>query len=469
MALINSPVLPAQASEALKSPVMPSANQAPVAPDAFSQTLREKMAQAKPASPDNKPSSPQAETESEQAPTAQTPREQPENTADAKGNAGATVTQAEKHTPTRSGKSAAKAKTEDTSNQANQAGTDTSRLGADDTVVNTTASLTDAASAANGKSDDKKINAGGADESGAATAGIMPWMQTMLAMRASQPADNAKGSAEGAGFTIGTGRFAATGLDKTLPQQGAADVTQASAATDKEALMTAAKGVQDGKQLVFPTKSDKAAEGFAALLANNKSASAEMTLPKGMEQALRAHESTPGNAVFTPPVLMEAMQNAPWLQSAGVTDMSQVVATQITTPFTDERWQAAINQHVMQMASQSDEVASLTLSPPDLGPIQVVLKVDNQSVNPSFISDNPLVRQALEDGMQDLRDRMQSQGLQLGQTFVGNGQQAQQHFEQQSGRENARASASASDTDTAITPQTAVQPRVVRGLVDTFV
>jgi flagellar hook-length control protein FliK len=114
-------------------------------------------------------------------------------------------------------------------------------------------------------------------------------------------------------------------------------------------------------------------------------------------------------------------------------------------------------------------VASLTLSPPDLGPIQVVLKVDNQSVNPSFISDNPLVRQALEDGMQDLRDRMQSQGLQLGQTFVGNEQQAQQHFEQQSGRENARASASASDTDTAITPQTAVQPRVVRGLVDTFV
>lgn len=79
MALINSPVLPAQASEALKSPVMPSANQAPVAPDAFSQTLREKMAQAKPASSDNKPSSPQAETQSEQAQTAQTPREQPEN------------------------------------------------------------------------------------------------------------------------------------------------------------------------------------------------------------------------------------------------------------------------------------------------------------------------------------------------------------------------------------------------------
>jgi flagellar hook-length control protein FliK len=62
------------------------------------------------------------------------------------------------------------------------------------------------------------------------------------------------------------------------------------------------------------------------------------------------------------------MPQTPWLQSVGVTDLSQVVTTQITTPFTDDRWQAAINQHVMQMASQSDEVASLTLSPPDLGP-----------------------------------------------------------------------------------------------------
>lgn len=111
---------------------------------------------------------------------------------------------------------------------------------------------------------------------------------------------------------------------------------------------------------------------------------------------------------------------------------SAVAATFISTPFANqERWQSAINQHVVAMAGNGDEIASLTLSPPDLGPIQVVLKVDNQSVNTTFISDNPLVRQALEDGLQNLRERMQSQGLQLSQSFIGDGQQAQQHFNRQ--------------------------------------
>lgn len=457
MALMNSPVLPTLAPEALKSPMMPASSQTPVAPDAFSQTLRQQMAHAKPPTPDNKPSSSKNETKTEQ-PVAS--HDQPENANAAKGHKGPDATSSGKNVQQRPSKSATKSKVEDASGQVVA---DTSGITAHTAAVSNVASITDLTNAADDKSDDKKTSAALTEEQNPAAAGIMPWMQTMLAMRPSQSAETTQGSADSA---IGTGRFVATGVDQAVVQSGAGEDVQTPAA-DKDTLNRALTAAQEGKQPAIASKADKAGEGFAALLTNNKLANMDSSLPKGMEQTIHAHESTTATPTLTMPPMLAAMQNTNWLQAAGVTDMSQVVTTQITMPFTDERWQAAINQHVMQMASQSDEVASLTLSPPDLGPIQVVLKVDNQSVNPSFISDNPLVRQALEDGMQDLRDRMQSQGLQLGQTFVGNGQQAQQHFEQQSGREGGRASASAADTDPP--PQTAVQPRVVRGLVDTFV
>lgn len=165
-----------------------------------------------------------------------------------------------------------------------------------------------------------------------------------------------------------------------------------------------------------------------------------------------------------------AMMQSPLINAGGLTAATSVVTSQISVPFANqERWQTAMNQQVMSMVSVGDDVASLTLSPPDLGPVQVVLKVDNQSVNTTFISDNPLVRQALEDGLQDLRQRMQSQGLQLGQTFVGDGQQAQQHFSAHQsatpGSQN-RQTSGEEDVAEVVAP---VPRRVALGAVDTFV
>jgi flagellar hook-length control protein FliK len=58
--------------------------------------------------------------------------------------------------------------------------------------------------------------------------------------------------------------------------------------------------------------------------------------------------------------------------------------------------------------------------------------------------------------------------LQLGQTFVGDGQQAQQHFEQQTSRQGGQTATTASESETLLAPQ-AVNTTVARGLVDTFV
>lgn len=310
--------------------------------------------------------------------------------------------------------------------------------------------------------------------------GISPWMQTMIAMRpAATPVDSqpkAEISTEGAAVTVASAQ---------LP---VADSNALALPANNEA-MTKTTAVQTPTEPAVNVDQDDQAVDFKQLLAGNVSAETGKETPGISETLVNAKlmaEATGGgrpaqtfndmrgadaqadllNATQQPAA--QALPNSPWLNAAGVAQSSPVVMSQIAAPFGNERWQTAMNQHVMKMVGSGDDVASLTLSPPDLGPIQVVLKVDNQSVNTSFITDNPLVRQALEDGMQDLRNRMESQGLQLGQTFVGDGQQAQQHFEQQTSRQGGQTATTAGESETLLAPQ-AVNTNVARGLVDTFV
>lgn len=316
-------------------------------------------------------------------------------------------------------------------------------------------------------------------------AGISPWMQTMIAMRPATTGD-AQSKAQVASDIAGD-VSTITATDKQLLPE----TTDNALPLDNEAMTkTTSTPVLTGPVSTAGAQEDKGVD-FKQLLADTPQASVgkdSTELPETMVNARLMTESNQDtsrvaaalsearSAGVQPDVLnlasqpaAQALSNSQWLNAAGVTQASNVMMSQVAAPFGNERWQTAMNQHVMNMVSSGDDLASLTLSPPDLGPIQVVLKVDNQSVNTSFITDNPLVRQALEDGMQDLRERMQSQGLQLGQTFVGDGQQAQQHFEQQTGRQGSQFSGTTGDADTGAAPQTAVKTTVARGLVDTFV
>ncbi len=309
--------------------------------------------------------------------------------------------------------------------------------------------------------------------------GITPWMQSMIAMRpvapASEPPTKTEFSAAMSALPADSEQL--TGLD-------ASALSLNTEVTEKPDLLQppVAPSVQedtkdssvDFKQLLAghaQAGTDTELAGVSETVANAKLL-AEATALNGRPSAPNeARASNPQadalNMVSQPAA--QALSNSAWLSAAGIAQSSSVMTSQLATPFGNERWQTAMNQHVMNMVSSGDEVASLTLSPPDLGPIQVVLAVDNQSVNTSFITDNPVVRQALEDGMQDLRDRMQSQGLQLGQTFVGDGQQAQQHFEQQSTPRQRGQSIGNGETAEPLLTAQAVPTSVHRGLVDTFV
>ncbi len=132
-------------------------------------------------------------------------------------------------------------------------------------------------------------------------------------------------------------------------------------------------------------------------------------------------------------------------------------------------WDQAISQKVIWMVGAGEQSASLTLNPPDLGPLKVVIHVHNDQADTTFISDNDEVRHALENGLSNLRDKMNESGIQLGQTNVSTSNQSQQNFQQAAQN---RAVAQAQNNAGLLQAEAVAKPsqiiRVANGLVDTF-
>ncbi len=132
-------------------------------------------------------------------------------------------------------------------------------------------------------------------------------------------------------------------------------------------------------------------------------------------------------------------------------------------------WSQALGEKVVWMATGAQQSATLTLNPPNLGPLQVVLNVSNEQATASFFSAQPEVRQALEAAFPKLREMMDEAGIQLGQATVSADTPPQHQAAERQGGRNVTpfAGAGAAPTND---PQAMAVPaeRSGRGLVDTF-
>jgi len=129
-------------------------------------------------------------------------------------------------------------------------------------------------------------------------------------------------------------------------------------------------------------------------------------------------------------------------------------------------WDQAIGQKVAWMVGSGEQSATLTLNPPDLGPLQVVIHVHNDQADTTFISDNSDVRRALQDGLSNLKDMLSQSGINLGQANINSSQQQEQQA-RQSSRDSSSSNQNGFTTTEADAKPTLVT-RVSNGLVDTF-
>ncbi|MFL6676042.1 MAG: flagellar hook-length control protein FliK [Massilia sp.] len=134
-------------------------------------------------------------------------------------------------------------------------------------------------------------------------------------------------------------------------------------------------------------------------------------------------------------------------------------------------WDQQVGQKIVWMVAGGEQSASLTLNPPDLGPLQVVLSVSNDQASVAFSANQLEVRQALENALPRLREMMNESGIALGNATVDAGSQGGRQApggDQPRAGGGGRLDSGSAMADNAPRSATRVTALGERGMVDTF-
>jgi len=93
--------------------------------------------------------------------------------------------------------------------------------------------------------------------------------------------------------------------------------------------------------------------------------------------------------------------------------------TQVPTPFGRPEWASAMNERVNWLVGQRVQSAEIQMNPPQLGPVEVRITIQNDQASLYFSSQHAAVREAIVAALPRLNEMLAQGGLSLGQTSVG--------------------------------------------------
>ena len=188
----------------------------------------------------------------------------------------------------------------------------------------------------------------------------------------------------------------------------------------------------------------------------------------GQLSAARQSDSMKAGEQLSDLMANPAMRSAPQAQVEVSTPLSGAAANRLAPSIGTTAWGQALGEKIVWMAAGAQQTASLTLNPPDLGPLKIVLNISNDQATASFFSAQPDVRQALEAAFPRLREMMNEAGIQLGQATVSSDTPQQQASDQRSQRLTPPFSGGDEPFPAGLQAVQSPVPRSGRGLVDTF-
>jgi len=102
------------------------------------------------------------------------------------------------------------------------------------------------------------------------------------------------------------------------------------------------------------------------------------------------------------------------------TDLNNAVqqSHKITEPFNHPRWQQSFSERVVFLGQQQIKGASIQLNPPELGPLNINIKFDQQQISIMFTSAHGAVRDVIEEALPRLREMFEDNGLSLGDVNI---------------------------------------------------
>ncbi len=127
------------------------------------------------------------------------------------------------------------------------------------------------------------------------------------------------------------------------------------------------------------------------------------------------------------------------------------VSIPVAVTFGQPQWAGAMAEKAAWAVSQNIQTADIQIDPPELGPIQIKIHVHQDQASVSFMSQNPNVRDALDQSMARLKELLEEQGMELVDSGVSEHPQGQAEDEAQtsdSGIESGEVRDSAAHSET---------------------
>ncbi len=158
---------------------------------------------------------------------------------------------------------------------------------------------------------------------------------------------------------------------------------------------------------------------------------------------------------------------------AQISQSAQLPSIKINPTVGTPGWDVALGQKLVWVANQTNQVAELHLNPPNLGPLEVRLTINNDQTTAIFVSNHPEVRDAIESAIPRLREMLADNGLTLGNVSVGS-QSLSQQQQSFNGNERQTAETRGSQSISFENSSSEMVTNVVRstswnkGMVDTF-
>lgn len=198
--------------------------------------------------------------------------------------------------------------------------------------------------------------------------------------------------------------------------------------------------------------------------ANNR---AQANQAPRLAEAAAAPTETPGATASAPQPSPSLSFNLP--VTAGAPAVNAQAAQWIAPNVGSAAWADAMGQKMVWMASEQIQQAELRLSPEGLGPMQIVLSIENGAADVRFLAHDAQVREALQSALPKLQEQMTSAGFSLERVSIDAGTAGRQGNQEQgssarhAGKGNSRAHAE-------ITPiiVSGGMPARQSGLIDTF-
>ena len=156
------------------------------------------------------------------------------------------------------------------------------------------------------------------------------------------------------------------------------------------------------------------------------------------------------------------------LQTTFNQDQSSTSLRRIEVPVQQPGWGQAVGDRLLTMVNDKIQSAHIHLNPPELGPIEVRVNINNNQASVHFVSNHSAVRDAIEDAFPRLKDMFMQNGLSLTDANVSQHSQQQQahHY---SGEQNDTSAPFNNFLESADTEEATHAQVVDIGLIDQYV